>query len=138
MEKKVKVWCNGCFDVLHRGHIELLKYAKSRGDYLIVGIDCDERVSINKGKNRPVNNQEDRKILLESIQYVDEVVVFCSDLELVERIKESEASFMVLGNDYDLEKVIRPQNLPVHFFQKIEGYSTTQTLTQKTKPNLNI
>lgn len=138
MEKKIKIWCNGCFDILHRGHVELLKYAKSRGDYLIVGIDCDERVSKNKGKGRPINSQEDRKFLLENLKFVDEVVVFCSDQDLIKKITNSGASLMVLGNDYILDKVIRPQNLPVDFFEKIVGYSTTKILSKKDKPNLNI
>ena len=138
MEKKIKIWCNGCFDILHRGHVELLKYAKSKGDYLIVGIDCDERVSKNKGKGRPINSQEDRKFLLENLRFVDEVVVFCSDQDLIHKIKNSGASLMVLGNDYILDKVIRPQNMPVDFFEKIGGYSTTEILSKKDKPNLNI
>ena len=57
------VWTNGCFDVLHRGHIELFKYAKSLGDYLVVGIDTDERVKASKGSSRPFNTLEDRMAL---------------------------------------------------------------------------
>ena len=70
------VWTNGCFDVLHRGHFELFKHAKSLGDTLIVGIDADKKVKNDKGTDRPVNNQEDRKFALESIKYIDEVVIF--------------------------------------------------------------
>ena len=61
-DKKV-VWVNGCFDVLHRGHIELFKYAKSQGDYLVVGIDTDDRIKRCKGDNRPFNKLEDRVIM---------------------------------------------------------------------------
>jgi rfaE bifunctional protein nucleotidyltransferase chain/domain len=132
MEKKIKVWCNGCFDILHRGHLELLQFAKKQGDYLIVGIDCDERVSKNKGNDRPINREDDRKFLLENLKIVDEVVVFCSDQDLVEKIKDSGATLMVLGNDYSLDKVIRPEGFPVQFFQKLEGYSTTYVLNKKT------
>ena len=71
-----KIWINGCFDVLHRGHVELFKYAKSLGDKLIVGIDADSRVRMMKGSSRPINNQDDRKFFLESLRYVDEVRIF--------------------------------------------------------------
>ena len=72
------VWTNGCFDILHRGHIELFKYAKSLGNRLIVGVDTDEKVKLDKGKNRPINNIGDRVTMLESIRYIDEVVWFDS------------------------------------------------------------
>ena len=62
-----KVWINGCFDVLHRGHIELFEYAKSLGEKLIVGIDSDAKVKQDKGDDRPINCLEDRKYVLESI-----------------------------------------------------------------------
>ena len=59
----IRVWTNGCFDVLHRGHIELFKHARSMGDVLIVGIDSDEKVKRDKGASRPINSVEDRKYL---------------------------------------------------------------------------
>ena len=64
----INVWTNGCFDVLHRGHIELFKYAKSLGDKLIVGVDSDDKVKKDKGKDRPINNLEDRTEMLLSIK----------------------------------------------------------------------
>ena len=70
------IWVNGCFDILHRGHIELFKYAKSLGDHLVVGIDSDDRIRTSKGVNRPVNNLEDRIEMLRSIRYIDDVVWF--------------------------------------------------------------
>ena len=70
------VWVNGCFDVLHRGHFEMLKYAKSFGDYLMVGIDSDQKVKKDKGNDRPFNSADDRKFALESIRHVDKVLIF--------------------------------------------------------------
>ena len=70
------VWTNGCFDVIHRGHIESLKFAKSLGDRLVVGLDTDEKVRSAKGESRPFNVLEDRMKVLESIRYVDEVIPF--------------------------------------------------------------
>ena len=70
------VWTNGCFDILHRGHIEMLAYAKSLGKHLVVGIDSDKKVKLDKGISRPYNTEEDRKTMLTSLKYVDEVVIF--------------------------------------------------------------
>ena len=82
MQTTKVIWTNGCFDVLHRGHIELFKYAKSLGDRLVVGIDTDERVKASKGETRPFNNIQDRVEMLQAIKYIDEVRVFDTDVEL--------------------------------------------------------
>ena len=74
----MKVWTNGCFDILHRGHIELFRYAKSLGDELVVGIDTDEKVKLDKGEDRPINNLQDRMYMLQSIKYIDRVIPFHS------------------------------------------------------------
>lgn len=133
MERKVKIWCNGCFDILHPGHVRLLNFAKQQGDYLIVGIDSDERVKSNKGHDRPINSADDRKFMLENLKAVDEVVIFGSNEELKIRIQQSGAELMVLGNDYDIDQVIRPEEFPVKFFTKIQGYSSTKILKEKAK-----
>ena len=100
------VWTNGCFDILHIGHIELFKYARSLGDQLIVGIDSDNRVRSLKGTSRPINNQEYRKQLLNSIKYIDNVVIFNSDTELKENIKIFHVDMIVIGDDYKDRYVI--------------------------------
>lgn len=124
------IWTNGCFDVLHRGHIELFKYAKSLGDYLVVGLDTDERVSASKGPDRPYNNIEDRVKMLDAIKYIDEIRVFDSDDELETQILLSGAKTIVVGSDYKNKKVIG-ENLVdnIIFFDRIENYSTTKILT---------
>tara|TARA_Y100001972_G_scaffold128125_1_gene187539 strand:- start:2646 stop:3044 length:399 start_codon:yes stop_codon:yes gene_type:complete len=127
MQTTKTIWTNGCFDILHRGHIELFKYAKSLGNYLIVGIDEDERVRKSKGDNRPINTVEDRKIVLESIKYIDEVVTFSKDTELEKCILDSDASIMVIGSDYEGKRVIGSQYVEdIKFFNRLNKFSTTK------------
>jgi D-beta-D-heptose 7-phosphate kinase/D-beta-D-heptose 1-phosphate adenosyltransferase len=129
MQTTKVIWTNGCFDVLHRGHIELFKYAKSLGNYLVVGIDTDERVRSSKGDSRPFNNLEDRVAMLESIKYIDEIRVFDHDDELDTQVLLSDAEIMVVGSDYKNKKVIGSRHVQeVKFFDRIEGYSTTKIL----------
>ena len=122
------VWVNGTFDLLHRGHIELFKYAGGFGD-VIVGIDFDERVKLLKGDSRPVNTFEDRKFILESIKYIKKVVRYGSDDELIEQIKESGAKVMVIGSDY-LDKDIIGSHLfnKIMYFDRLVEYSTTKII----------
>ena len=128
----VTVWTNGCFDILHRGHIELFKYAKSLGDYLVVGVDDDERVRASKGESRPINKLEDRMEMLQSIRYIDEVVSFDIDRELETQILLSGASIIVVGSDYKNKKVIGKQYCTeLKFFDRIGEYSTTNILLKK-------
>tara|TARA_Y100000593_G_scaffold94378_1_gene193160 strand:- start:3715 stop:4107 length:393 start_codon:yes stop_codon:yes gene_type:complete len=125
----VTVWTNGCFDVLHRGHFEMLKHAKSLGDYLIVGIDSDQKVQQDKGPGRPYNNAEDRKFALESIKYVDSVVVFESRGSLNQIIKSIAPDIMVIGSDWKGKEVVGEEyTQKLCFFDRIEQYSTTKIL----------
>ena len=100
------IWINGCFDIIHSGHIELFRYARSLGEKLVVGIDTDDRVKTSKGESRPINSLEDRVKVVSSIRYVDEVVTFSSDEELLKRIKASQTQLIVVGSDYEGRKVI--------------------------------
>ena len=125
----ITVWTNGCFDVLHRGHIELFKYAKSRGDKLIVGVDSDKKVRKDKGKDRPINNQEDRIEMLRSIKYIDEVWCFNSTKELRDTIKINKPDIMVIGSDWKGKKVIGQEHARrLDFFDRVGNYSTTKIL----------
>jgi rfaE bifunctional protein nucleotidyltransferase chain/domain len=127
----VRVWTNGCFDILHRGHLEMLKYAKSLGDYLIVGIDSDAKVKKDKGEQRPHNCVEDRKFALQCISYVDTVVVFDSTEALSQTIKAINPAIMVIGSDWEGKTVIGEEYCKeVKFFDRIEGYSTTRILEE--------
>ena len=127
-----KVWVNGCFDVLHRGHLELFKFAKSKGDFLIVGIDSDIRVKQMKGIFRPFNNQEDRRFFLESIVYVNHVEIFESEEDLEKKIFYFQPDVMIVGSDYKDKKVVGSQHAKeLIFFDRINGYSTTKILENK-------
>ena len=118
--------------MLHRGHFEMLKYAKSLGDYLVVGIDSDSKVKNDKGNNRPHNTVHDRKFALECIRYVDTVVVFDSAENLANTIQGIAPSVMVIGSDWKGKKVIGEEYCKdLQFFDRIEGYSTTNILERK-------
>ena len=90
-----RIFVNGTFDLLHRGHLELLNYAKSLGDFLCVGIDTDDRVKEKKGLKRPIYNQEERKFFLENLKAVDEVKLFSNDLFLARFIIEGDESMPI-------------------------------------------
>ncbi len=121
-----RIIVNGTFDIVHTGHIKLLNYAKSLGDFLIVAIDSDERVKNLKGKKRPINNQFERQTLLSNLKSVDEVEVFHTDKELLDIIKSCD--MMVKGSDYRGKNIIGEQFIKVIFYDRIEQYSTTKKI----------
>jgi D-beta-D-heptose 7-phosphate kinase/D-beta-D-heptose 1-phosphate adenosyltransferase len=126
------IWTNGCFDILHKGHIGLFKYAKSLGSKLYVGIDSDEKVKKDKGSNRPFNTAQDRREVLESIKYIDAVFEFNSTEGLEALVDIVGATKLVIGSDWKGKTVIGEQYVEeVVFFDRIEGYSTTEILEWK-------
>ena len=122
------VFTNGCFDVLHRGHVEYLKQSRKLGKRLIVGLNSDESVKRLKGPNRPINNQEDRKALLLALRFVDEVIIFDEDtpLQLVNKLKPD---IITKGGDYKPELVVGftlvKQTVIIPF---LDNYSSTRTI----------
>ena len=131
MKKTIKnrvIWTNGCFDIIHPGHIELFKYAKSKGDLLFVGIDTDKRVKELKGESRPINSQEDRKKVLEAIRYIDKVFLFGSTDEMECILAETGVDVIVIGDEYIGRKVTGENICEVDFFKKIPGKSTTSII----------
>jgi|TARA_E500000178_G_C16985123_1_gene737798 rfaE bifunctional protein nucleotidyltransferase chain/domain len=124
-----KVWVNGCFDVLHRGHFELFKFAKSLGSELIVGVDTDSKVKNDKGHNRPYNNLQDRMFALESIKYIDKIIPFDSNDELEDFISYFSPEILVVGSDWKHKSVVGAEYANrVIFFERITQYSTTKIL----------
>ena len=125
----MKVWTNGCFDILHKGHIELFRYAKSLGNELVVGIDSDEKVKLDKGDNRPINNLQDRMYMLQSIKYIDKVIPFDSTEDLRKTIRWYQPDLMVIGSDWKGKDIIgREFSDKLVFFNRVGDYSTSKTL----------
>jgi len=122
-----KVFTNGCFDILHRVHVDLLWFCKSKGDIVIVGINSDESIKKLKGKSRPINKQEDRKFLLESLSCVDDVIIFNEDTPL-RLINEIRPDIIVKGGDYKPEDIVGNNICEVVIFEYAKGYSTTKTI----------
>lgn len=124
-----KIVVNGTFDILHRGHIELLNYAKSLGDYLLVCIDADARVNFLKGPGRPVNNQWDRMMMLQNLKCVDEVKIFATDEELELQLASYAPAIMVKGSDYRRRHIVGEEFCDsIVFFERLNEYSTTKTI----------
>jgi D-beta-D-heptose 7-phosphate kinase/D-beta-D-heptose 1-phosphate adenosyltransferase len=130
-----KVWVNGTFDVVHIGHIKLLEFAKSFGS-VTVGLDTDERVRSKKGESRPFNTLVDRMDFISSIRFVDNVVCFNTDEELVNQIKKLEPDVMVIGGEYRYKQIIGLEHVPhIEFFEKIDGYSSSKILNYENNSN---
>jgi D-beta-D-heptose 7-phosphate kinase/D-beta-D-heptose 1-phosphate adenosyltransferase len=121
---------NGSFDILHVGHLRMLKYAKDiENSYVLVLIDSDERVKELKGKDRPVNNQEERKEMLESLKFVDEVKIFNTSEELKNFIRDFNTDIMVKGSDYKNKPIIGSEYCKeIRFYDYVDGYSTTNKI----------
>jgi len=127
----IKVWVNGTFDIVHLGHIQLLKRAADLGDFLIVGLDGDKRVTELKGEQRPINNIVSRITVLESIKYVDRVLVFDSDEQLETHIKTLRPAIMVIGEEYRGKRIIGSEYVgEIVYFPKMEGFSSTHIINK--------
>lgn len=131
-EGKKVVFTNGCFDILHIGHVRYLKASSKCGDVLIVGLNSDKSVRAIKGETRPINNENDRAELLSELNFVDYVVIFDenSPSKLLEEIKPT---IYTKGADYTLEtlpeaKVAKENNIEVKFIELVQGKSTTNII----------
>lgn len=125
----ITVWTNGCFDILHPGHMELFKIAKSLGDRLIVGVDEDQKVRNDKGPYRPINSLPFRKAMLESNKYIDVVLPFGSRQELENLIELYSPDILLVGGDWRNGDVVGKQFAKeVRFLDRVGGYSTTDII----------
>jgi rfaE bifunctional protein nucleotidyltransferase chain/domain len=123
-----RIFVNGTFDIVHRGHLELLEYAYNLGTVL-VAIDTDRRVQELKGTSRPINNQNDRAYLLRSLKFTSGVVTFDTDQELIDTIKSYQPDIMIKGSDYRNKPIIGAEYCrEIKFYDVVNGYSTTKTI----------
>ena len=121
------VFTNGVFDILHKGHFELLKQARSLGTKLVVGINSDASVKRLKGDSRPINDELTRIEQLEALPWVDEVFVFNDDTPY-DLIKRLNPALIVKGGDYTVETTVGHDLAPVHIVPTVDGYSTTRII----------
>jgi rfaE bifunctional protein nucleotidyltransferase chain/domain len=132
------VFTNGCFDILHRGHVEYLCQARDKGDKLILGLNTDDSVKrLGKSPERPINNQDTRATILAALECVDAVVLFDEDtpLELITFVKPD---VLVKGNDYAIKDivgydVVMANGGEVITIQLIDGFSTTKLIDRLKK-----
>lgn len=134
---KTIVFTNGCFDILHPAHIRLFKFAKSKGDILVVGINTDRSVQKNKGAGRPIFPLKERVEILSAISYIDYIVPFRS-LTPLNLIKAVKPKIIVKGGDYTPEQVVGKKEVErwggkVIIFPYIENYSTTEIINKMKK-----
>lgn len=127
-EQKV-VFTNGCFDILHHGHVVYLSQAKDLGDKLIIGLNTDDSVKRLKGKDRPINPENSRAILLASLQCVDAVVLFSEDTPY-ELIRTVQPDILVKGGDYKKEDIVGADIVAkgggeIVTIDFVEGFSST-------------
>ena len=129
--KKI-VFTNGCFDILHVGHVRYLTTAKSFGDVLIVGLNTDESVKILKGENRPINNEKDRAEVLLGLKAVDYVVLF-GERTAENLVSEIRPDVYVKGADYTVDKIpeakiVQSYGGQIELVKFVAGHSTTETI----------
>ncbi len=125
--KKV-VFTNGCFDIIHHAHIKLLKFAKSKGDILVVGLNSDESIKKIKGKSRPINNIIDRASLLNELDFIDYIIIFEEEtpLNIIEKLRPE---ILIKGGDYKDKKIIGFEYVKeILLYNYIENTSSTNII----------
>ncbi|WMN12064.1 D-glycero-beta-D-manno-heptose 1-phosphate adenylyltransferase [Marivirga salinae] len=128
------VFTNGCFDILHLGHVDYLEKAASKGDKLIVALNTDASVSKLKGPTRPVNNEQARARIIAALSFVDAVVFFSEDTPL-SLIKQLIPDILVKGSDYNISNIIGAEIVmenggKVETIELVDGYSTTNIINK--------
>lgn len=132
-EGKKIVFTNGCFDILHAGHVSVLEFSRAKGDVLVVGINSDDSVRRLKGPTRPVNKQADRALVLAALQSVDAVCIFPEDTPY-NLIKAVRPDVLVKGGDYKPSEIVgREFAKKVVRFALLKGRSTTNIIKKVQK-----
>lgn len=134
MSKKI-VATNGCFDILHVGHLRYLEASKKLGDYLVVGLNSDSSVKQLKGESRPINSQEDRKEMLLGLKAVDEVIIF-DEIDACEFLKKVKPDIYTKGGDYSPEemekwpeyKLAQELGCKIELIDFVDGKSSTKII----------
>jgi len=136
-QNKKIVFSNGCFDIIHRGHIEYLAKAASFGDIMIIGLNTDSSVSRLKGENRPVQDEKARSLVMASLSFVDKIILFDEDTpyELINFLKPD---ILVKGSDYSVETIVGADIVlknggKVETIDLVEGYSTSNIIEKACK-----
>ena len=126
------VFTNGCFDVLHRGHVTYLAQARDLGDCLVVGLNSDSSVKRLKGENRPINGEQDRALVLAALSFVDHILFFEEDTpqNLIEQVRPD---ILVKGGDYQIENIVGADCVlknggKVLTIPFVDGYSSTKII----------
>jgi rfaE bifunctional protein nucleotidyltransferase chain/domain len=137
-EKQTIVFTNGCFDILHRGHVDYLSKAADLGNKLIIGVNTDASVSKLKGPHRPIQDQESRMLILASLTFVDAVILF-DEPTPYELIKLVQPDILVKGSDYQVENIVgydivQAKGGKIKTIDFIPGYSTS-AIESKIKAN---
>ena len=133
-EGKTIVFSNGCFDILHRGHVEYLSKAADLGDILIIGLNTDASVKRIKGPSRPVNDGKARAVVLAALEFVDAIMFFEEDTPY-NLIKNVQPDVLVKGKDYKAEDIVgydivTNKGGKVETIELVEGFSTTNTINK--------
>ncbi len=133
------VFTNGCFDILHKGHVHYLAKAADLGDFLILGLNSDRSVKALKGESRPVNRELDRAAVLSALHFIDAIVIFDEDTpeSLIKRVKPN---VLVKGGDWKPEQIagagfVKSNGGEVVIIDFVEGYSTTSTIEKIEESN---
>ena len=125
------VWTNGTFDILHPGHLQLFKVARSLGDKVIVATDTDAKIKKDKGDHKPVNDLCYRVAMLEAIKYIDVVLTFNTRQELEDLVEMYSPDILLLGDDWrDGEVVGAEFAKEVRFLPRVGGYASSSTISK--------
>ena len=130
-KSKVGFTCS-TFDLLHPGHILMLKDCKNHCDYLIVGLQKDPTIDRPTSKNKPIQTLEERLLMISSIKYIDEVRIYSTEKDLIKLIKDINPDIRIIGSDWKNKKITGFDLSPIYFHDRNHNYSTTN-LREKIK-----